>query len=176
MTLYDRTKDLHHACEAHPLGAAMVNGSVTPQEWADWLWAMRVLHLVVDPSLPRQMERHGALTSDLSLLPMANPSPVALQFAATLAGGCAPVTGAAYVLHGAHRSGGRVLAPKMAKRGLPTNHTAYREPEDVRVWLGIARADTDAADQARATFGCLLAVMGEIVGRRPACQMRDQQN
>ena len=37
MTLYDATRDLHHACEQHPLGQAMVNGAVTPQHWADWL-------------------------------------------------------------------------------------------------------------------------------------------
>jgi len=39
MSLYDATKDLHHACEAHALGGRMSKGNVTPQEWADWLAA-----------------------------------------------------------------------------------------------------------------------------------------
>ena len=41
MSLYEATKDLHHACEAHALGGRMSKGNVTPQEWADWLWAFR---------------------------------------------------------------------------------------------------------------------------------------
>lgn len=168
MSLYDLTKDLHHACEAHPLGQAMVSGSISPEAWADWLWAMRALHLVIDPPLPAHMDRHGPLTADLAVLPPARVSAVALTFAAYLAARPDVTVGAAYVLHGAHRSGGRVLAPKMAKRGLPTNHTSYRHPDAVRDWLGGVRDLRDAAGQARATFGCLLAVMDEICARSGA--------
>jgi heme oxygenase len=160
MTLFDATRDLHHACEAHPVGQAMVNGGVTPAQWAGWLWAMRLLHQVVDPALPDHMDRHGALTADLASLPKAPVSKAALAFAHELVG--QDVAGAAYVLHGAHLSGGRVLAPKMAKRGLPTAHTSYRDPEAVRAWLGEVRGRVDCAEQARRTFGCLLDCMGEI--------------
>lgn len=160
MSLYDLTRDLHHACEAHPLGQRMVGGSITPQEWADWLWAMRVLHQVVDHDLPESMERQALLSADLSVLPPARPSRAAMQFAWKLIG--EDSTGAAYVLHGAHCSGGRVLAPKMAKRGLPTSHTSYRDPEVVKAWLGSVRGKAVYADQARATFQCLLDVMDEI--------------
>jgi hypothetical protein len=161
MSLYDLTRDLHHACEAHPLGQAMVGGTITPQQWADWLWAMRALHQVTDAALPGHMDRQGALSLDLAALPGARPSRAATAFAAVLAG--ADSTGAAYVLHGAHCSGGRVLAPKMAKRGLPTAHTSYRHPEDVRAWLGEVRGRAALADQARDTFACLLAVMDECL-------------
>jgi heme oxygenase len=160
MTLYERTKDLHHACEQHPVGQRMVNGAITSQEWADWLWAMRVLHDIVDMDLPEHMDRHAAFSADLAVLPAPRASRAALRFTLDLLG--RDTTGAAYVLHGAHCSGGRVLAPKMAKRGLPTAHTSYRDPEAVRSWLGIARNRADCVDQARATFGCLLAVMDEI--------------
>jgi heme oxygenase len=162
MTLYDATRDLHHACEAHPLGQAMVSGSITPPQWAQWLWAMRVLHQVVDAALPDHMERHGALTADLAALPKPCASRAAMRFALDLIG--QDTTGAAYVLHGAHCSGGRVLAPKMAKRGLPTAHTSYRDADAVRAWLGGVRGQEQYADQARATFACLLAVMDEITG------------
>lgn len=162
MTLFEATRDLHHACEAHPLGQRMVNGAITPQEWASWLWAMRVLHQVVDHDLPEPMCRNAALTADLAVLPQAKASRAAMQFAMHLIGHDA--TGAAYVLHGAHCSGGRVLAPKMAKRGLPTAHTSYRDPEAVRAWLGSVRGRGEFVEQARATFQCLLDVMDEIVG------------
>jgi hypothetical protein len=161
MSLYELTKDLHHACEQHALGQRMVGGAITPQEWADWLWAMRILHQIVDADLPPLMDRHQALTADLAVLPPARPSRVALRYAESLLGH--PTAGAAYVLHGAHCSGGRVLAPKMAKRGLPTAHTSYRDPEAVRAWLGSVRGRNEFAEQARETFQCLLNVMTEIV-------------
>lgn len=160
MSLHLLTRDLHHACEAHPLGQRMVDGAITPQEWADWLWAMRVLHLVVDGAVPPHMARDAALAADLALLPGARPSRAALSFAACLVG--QPAGGAAYVLHGAHRSGGRVLAPKMAKRGLPTAHTCYWSPDAAQKWLAEARGQSAWADQARLTFDCLLSVMDEI--------------
>jgi hypothetical protein len=165
MSLFAATRDMHHACEAHPIGQAMVNGAVTPQEWADWLWAMRCLHSVVDAALPEHMARDAVLCADLSVLPPARASRAAMAFAASLIGH--DTTGAAYVLHGAHCSGGRVLAPKMAKRGLPTAHTSYRYPESVRAWLAEARSKAECAGQARATFACLLKVMDEISGGLP---------
>ena len=159
-TLYEATKDLHHACEEHPIGKRMVSGAVTPQEWADWLWAFQTLHSVVDLMLPLHMERSALLMADLSVLPRPRPSGAALRYATTLVHG--NNTGAAYVLHGAHRSGGRVLAPKMSKRGLPSAHTSYRYPEEVQAWLAGTRGAVEYADQARETFMCLLKVMDEI--------------
>lgn len=163
MSLYELTRDLHHACEEHAVGQRFAKGNATRQEWADWLWAFRCLHLVVDPVLPLEMHRDAALASDLSLLPAARPSPVALSFAHSLVG--QDPVGAAYVLHGAHRSGGRVMAPVMAKRGFPTQHIVYKDPEAVQAWVKWARAQTAAASQARDTFRCLLGVMGEIESR-----------
>lgn len=160
MTLFDATRDLHHACEAHPLGQRMVGGTVTPQEWANWLWAMRVLHLVVDRWVPPHMARDGAFSADLAALPPAQPSAAALLWAASMSE--VECGGAAYVLHGAHRSGGRVLAPRMAKRGLPTAHVCYSAPEEVSEWLVAARGRADWTEQARETFECLLRVMNEV--------------
>jgi len=162
-TLYDATHDLHHACEQHLLGQAMVNGAVTPQHWADWLWAMRALHSVVDAGLPVHMARDAVLGADLSVLPKAHASRAALHFARELIGG--DCTGAAYVLHGAHHSGGRVLAPRMAKRGLPSLHTSYLDAAASKAWIVAARDRLEATQQARATFRCLLEVMDEIVAQ-----------
>lgn len=162
MNLYDATKDLHHACEAHPVGGRMSKGNVTPQEWADWLWAFKCLHSVVDAALPAHMARDGLLAADLSVLPPARPSAAALTFAASLVG--RDVTGAAYVLHGAHRSGGRVMAPILTKRGLPCSHVTYLDPAATQEWVRQAR-EADGADLARDTFGCLLSVMDEVDAR-----------
>lgn len=161
MTLYAATKDMHHACEQHPLGQTMVNGSITREAWASWLWAMRVLHVVIDADLPPHMSRDALFAADLSVLPKPARSIAALDFAARL-GRAASTTGAAYVLHGAHHSGGRVLAPKMAKRGLPTAHTSYHSPELAREWLREVREQLQHTEQARQTFACLLDVMSDI--------------
>ena len=164
MSLYDATRDLHHACEAHAVGQRMQGGTVTPQEWADWLNAFRALHLVVDAALPAHMARDAALGADLAMLPRPHVSPAAQHFAARLAR-AETVEGAAYVLHGAHRSGGRVLAPKMAKRGLPTLHVTYADPDAVQAVVAGWRDRADLAEQARETFAALLRVMDEIEGR-----------
>ena len=161
--LWEVTRDLHHACEQRPIGQRMVKGNLTPQEWADWLWAFRCLHQMADPQLPEHMARDTALSSDLALLPRANPSPAALRFALSLRG--QNTVGAAYVLHGAHRSGGRVLAPLMAKRGLPSQHIIYREPDAAQAWVKWARLQVEYTEQARAAFACLLEVMDEIEDR-----------
>lgn len=171
MTLFEATRDLHHACEAHPLGQRMAAGNITRAEWAGWLTAFRVLHQVVDPALPAHMHRDGLLAADLSVLPPVLPGRAALSFARELCDAGAgtdnvgrDTTGAAYVLHGAHRSGGRVLAPTLVKRGLPCGHITYRHPNAVQAWVKTIRARGDLADPARATFTCLLAVMDEIDG------------
>lgn len=164
MTLYESTRDLHHACEAHAVGQRMQAGRITRQEWADWLWAFRALHVVVDATLPAHMSRDAALAADLAMLPRPHVSRAAQWFAATLAEG-GETGGAAYVLHGAHRSGGRVLAPKMAKLGLPTHHVCYVDPDAAQEMVRGWREQMEWAEQARATFGCLLAVMDEIEAR-----------
>lgn len=163
MSLYDATKDLHHACEQHPFGARMSQGNVTGQEWADWLWSFKALHSVVDLDLPADFCRDDALRADLRALPTPRPSAAALQFAQQLVG--QRIVGAAYVLHGAHCSGGRVMAPTLAKRGLPSAHTVYKDWKAVRGWLTEARSSEEDAELARRTFGCLLTVMDEIAFR-----------
>ncbi|MFW5655294.1 MAG: hypothetical protein ACOCYW_06560 [Roseicyclus sp.] len=164
MSLYAATRDLHHACEAHPVGQRMQAGSVTPQEWADWLAAFRALHAIVDAALPAHMARDAALSADLAMLPRPRVSPAAHAYAARLAR-AETVEGAAYVLHGAHRSGGRVLAPKVAKRGLPTLHVTYADADAAQEIVAGWRARADLVGQARETFACLLRVMDEIEGR-----------
>jgi heme oxygenase len=160
-TLYSATRELHHACEAHPVGQRMSQGIITPQEWADWLEAFRVIHLAVDPILPTHMARDRALLADLESLPAPNAPVAAAAFAASLST-VPQQEGAAYVIHGAHRRGGAVLAKTMTSAGLPTSHVIYVEPTLTENFIKTTRTRLDLAEPARATFQALLATMDEI--------------
>ena len=164
MSLYAATRDLHHACEAHPVGQRMSAGTITSQEWADWLEAFRVIHLAVDSILPAHMAREALLRADLALLPRPMSSPAAWFHAASLTTQ-AQREGAAYVTHGAHRRGGQVLARTMGAAGLPTAHVAYPLPAAAEEFVKGCRERMDLAEPAIATFRALLAVMDEIEAR-----------
>lgn len=47
-TLYDTTRDLHHACEMHLVGGAMSDGTISAQWWTDWLNGLYQFHTVID--------------------------------------------------------------------------------------------------------------------------------
>ena len=162
--LFEATRDLHHACEAHPLGQRMTAGTVSRQEWADWLAAFRALHITIDPHHPAHMTRVALLDADLALLPAPRAGQAADRLAATLATPTS-IAAAAYVLHGAHRRGGRVLAATMAKASLPAAHVIYPLPAEVEALVKSLRDRADLADGARAVFAALLAVMDEIEAR-----------
>jgi len=69
---------------------------------------------------------------------------------------------ASYVLHGAHRRGGRVLAATMGKAGLPTSHVLYSDGPQVEALVKGLRNRTRIADDAVRVFQGLLDVMDEI--------------
>lgn len=169
-SLREASRDLHHACEAHPLGQRMVKGEVTPQEWADWLAAFWVLHDVVDPILPRHMARGYLLQADLGWLRTEHGivGPRELEtprgFAALLESDTDKL-GAAYVLHGAHRKGGPVLRKTLSLIGLPSAHTHYDRPADADRTVNDLAAQPDLTAAARETFAALLRVMDEIEAR-----------
>jgi len=147
------------------VGQRMTAGSVSHQEWADWLAAFRAVHVVIDPHHPAHMARVALLDADLALLPAPRVGQAANTLAATLTTPTS-IAAAAYVLHGAHRRGGRVLASTMGKAGLPTAHVIYPLPAEVEALVKSLRDRADLADGARAVFAGLLAVMDEIEGRR----------
>lgn len=167
MTLYDATRDLHHACEAHPLGQAMVTATIRPQHWCDWLAALRLLHEAIDPHMPPYAQVAGELTLDMvDMLPLVpRRVPAAQTFARTLT---TPerVSGAAYVLVGAHRRGGRVTEKRFREAGLllPTRHVRFFAADEAEALVKWLREKEQLASAARETFACLLACMDEITG------------
>lgn len=171
MSLYAATRDLHHACEAHPVGQRMSAGTVTPQEWADWLTAFRAIHSAIDPHLPLHLARVALLNADIEAMwavhEVDGQEPTAARhFARSLKSETARL-GAGYVLHGAHRRGGAVLAKTMAGLRYSTGHVFYPLPSEAEAFVKGLRERVDLAEPATNTFRALLAVMDEINGQHP---------
>jgi hypothetical protein len=161
--LWNATRDLHHACEAHPVGAAMASGTPPAAWYADWLMALRQLHAVVDTALPAALGRVERLDADLLAGGLfAHPSRAAANYAATLT--TEPtLAAAAYVLTGAHLMGGEIMRRRLA--GFPTSHLEWDDRKDGLAWLKPVRERADIAQEARDCFAALLAIMDEIAAR-----------
>lgn len=143
----------------------MSSATVSEQVWCDWLGALHVLHRAIDPWLPPYVQVTGELTLDLmDMLPLAPgelTAPVA--FAATL-NTPERVCGAAYVLVGAHRRGGRVIEKRMADAGrtLPGRHVRFFMPDESEAFVKFLRDKGHLANSARETFQCLVDTMDQI--------------
>ena len=166
MNLYEATRHLHHACERHPLGARMAKGELTREEWAQWLDGFRVLHAAIDEFFPAHMRRDGYLAADLVRLPQADPAPAALRLAEFAAGDEKTCLGVGYVLHGAHRRGGRIMRPVLEAAQLPCAHIRYDEPVETERVIQSLRERADLLGAAAQAFGALLRAMDEIRGSR----------
>jgi hypothetical protein len=166
--LYAATKDLHHACEEHSLGQRMVHAAVTAQEWADWLQAFRWMHFHADQAVPFTMERDWLFDADLREL--GRRYGVVGRQSKAVARWLFGVEwrdkeAAAYVLHGAHKRGGRLLAPILAACKLPSAHTYYPLPREAEEVVRGFRERDDLIEPARQVFATLLEVMDEITSR-----------
>lgn len=166
--LWQATRDLHHHAEEHPLARAMIDGTIKPQAWADWLQAHLTIQMALDPHLPPAVRRADALAMDLlALLPVeAHPSPAAAVFATTLTD-TVSIFGAAYLTIGAHRRGGRVIekALRTAGRDLPSHHTRFEDGAAAEAFVKHMREIPDLAPGARRAFNALTRVMDEIAAR-----------
>ena len=167
--LWEATRDLHHRAEQHPVAKRMVDGTITPQEWADWLHAMWSIHAAIDPHLPLCARRADAFALDLfELLPVSSThSTVAAAYAASLTT-IPDIFGAAYITIGAHRRGGRVVERAMREHGvhLPHHHIEFSEPRAVEQLINQWRIQPSLEAGARRAFSALYNVMEEIEGRR----------
>lgn len=163
--LWAATRDLHHACEQNPVGAAMAAGTPPMAWYVDWLMALRQLHEVVDAALPKDLGRVERLTADLidSNVP-AHVSAVAARYGKTLLDEKA-LAGAAYVLTGAHLMGGEIMRKRLA--GYPTSHLEWDDRKLGLAWLKPVRERLEIAEPARNCFAALLGIMDEIHARRP---------
>lgn len=159
--LWETTRDLHHACEAHPVGAAMASGQ-PPRHWyALWIKALLGIHDRVDPSISPVVRRRAGLTADLEA--MGGDSVPEVQAARDYADSLndeLALAGAAYVLTGAHLMGGEIMRRRLA--GFPTQHLTWEDRKTALAELGQLRQRPDIVEPARACFEALLAIMDEI--------------
>jgi hypothetical protein len=163
--LYEATRDLHHACEAHPIGATMSAGTVSEQVWCDWLEALRVIHKAIDEWVPPYVQVAGELTLDLvDMLPLQPRELLAPHVLAATLTTPERACGAAYVLVGAHRRGGQMMERTFAKAGrtLPNRHVKFQDPAAAEAFVKALRLKGFLTDAARDTFQCLLDTMDEI--------------
>jgi heme oxygenase len=158
--LWKETRDLHHACEEHEVGAAMASGKPSMQWYVDWMNALLTIHSVIDKYYPTTIHRVDRLKEDLK-----NTLPRNLnadkEYVATL-NNEKSIAGAAYVLTGAHLMGGEVMRRRLD--GYPTKHLEWDDRKLALKELNKLRSREDVVDEARMCFSALLQIMDEIRG------------
>ena len=163
--LYVGTKDLHHACEQHPVGAAMSRGDICDQWWADWLGALHIIHSAIDPELPEPVWRVAPLEEDIAasnVPPRDNEA--AKQLGERLDNDKQLREAAYYVITGAHLMGGQVMRVTLKGR-VPGAHLHIPDRKQwVDEWAPLRKRE-DLVDKACAVFQALLEIMDEILER-----------
>lgn len=167
--LHAATRDLHHAVEQTAFGQAMASGQVSDQAWTDWLQALRVLHMRVDPFAVPILRRANEVMADIvemhgrGFRPRLLLSPQQFVEQANDEQFC---LGAVYVLGGAHVMGGALIAKRLNGR-LPTAHLAYNDGDRREAVAAVkALRDRDElAAAARACFSVLIEIGKEIEAR-----------
>ncbi len=163
--LWTETRDLHHACEAHAVGAAMASGGPPKQWYTSWLEMLHQYHCVIDQHLPESVHRAERVLEDIKAMDtVIIKSDVAQQYASTLVDEKS-LAGASYVLTGAHLMGGELMRRRLA--GYPVKHLEWDDRKSALAVLQTLRVRTDISQEARACFAALLAGMDEIVARYP---------
>jgi heme oxygenase len=159
MNLREITRPLHHSAEQHPIGAAMANGTISKQDWADWLGALLIVHRKIDPLLPAACGRVSQILSDLEACKPFEPREnlPAISYANSLTS----YQGAFYVFTGAHLMGGAVIRKRLVNR-LPCEHLAWADrKEAIQSWQHLREA-TEHAKASKDAFSAILRIMDAI--------------
>jgi hypothetical protein len=157
--LWEATRDLHHACEAHPVGAAMSSGKPPLIWYAAWVKALLQIHSVVDLHAPKSIQRTERLILDSTIAGEIAELAAANDYTRTLDNANA-LSGALYVLTGAHLMGGEIMRRRL--EGYPTLHLEWDERKKAIAELQLLRTRGELGQEARDCFAALLSVMDEI--------------
>lgn len=160
--LWKETRDLHHACEEHDIGAAMASGKPPIQWYTDWVRSLLEIHTVIDEHYPSTINRIDRLKLDLENLVKPSELTVAKEYAESLKTE-KDIAGAAYVLTGAHLMGGEVMRRRLLD--YPTKHLEWENRKDALKELNVLRSREDVVEEARNCFSALLRIMDEIRGK-----------
>lgn len=160
--LWEQTRDLHHACELHQVGAAMASGTPPIQWYADWVYSLTVIHEFIDQHMPEPTHRTLKLKQDLQQLPQPNYINRAHEFVETLKDQDENyIKGVGYVLLGAHLMGGEIMRRRLVN--YPTNHLTWDDRKDALEVLTQLRNLEEATAGAKSCFQALLSCMDEIL-------------
>jgi hypothetical protein len=165
--LWESTRELHHACEKHPVGAAMASGSPPPLYYVDWLGALEEIHTIVDPDMGDVLRRTDRLRADTRSMGL---EPLKLnatkEYVEKLKQDSLLRAGAAYVLTGAHLMGGEIMRRRLVD--FPTEHLTWDDRPAALLELKSLREADNVVEPAIACFKALLDIMDEIQEKRGA--------
>lgn len=159
--LWEKTRDLHHACEEHAVGAAMASGNPPDQWYADWLQSLLDIHTIIDVFSIEEVRRTEQLTEDLKQTISPRPVTVAKEYALGLKEET-EIAGAKYVLLGAHLMGGEIMRRRLVD--YPTKHLEWTDRKKAIQELEEIKKREDIVEESRNCFYALLRVMDEIKG------------
>ena len=157
--LWEATRDLHHACEEHPVGAAMATGKPPMIWYAAWIMALLQIHSQIDPHAASCFHRTERLAKDCELKGNVDEIGAANEYVRILDNSNA-ISGALYVLTGAHLMGGEIMRRRL--EGYPTSHLEWDDRKKSLAELQLYRTRGELEEDARRCFEALLSVMDEI--------------
>lgn len=166
--LWEYTRDLHHACEAHEVGGAMSTGK-PPRIWyTAWLIALYQIHSAIDKHCDPAIQRAAEVMQDFVAM---NTEMYALTAAYDYVNQLdneKKIAAAIYVLTGAHLFGGEIMRRRL--EGFPTKHLEWEDRKKALAILQEYRTRDDIGEEARDCFKALLFIMDEIKNKYPVHQ------
>lgn len=160
MNVREYTKELHHACEHHPVGNSFSKGNPPELWYAKWIKALHQIHSKIDAHSDPILERVPRLEEDLNSYNFTvKPLKAAEKYVNALTNESA-INGAIYVLTGAHLMGGELMRKRMV--GYPTKHLEWDNRKNAIDILCKLRELEGIGDDARNCFLALLEIMDEI--------------
>jgi hypothetical protein len=163
--LWEETRELHHACEQHRVGGAMATGKPPLLWYAAWLVAIHQIHAIVDSHIAVELNRTDRLLEDITATGYKLPPSVAATTYINTLTDERRISGAAYVLTGAHLMGGEIMRRRLI--GFPTKHLEWDDRRAAISILQHYRTRSDISEEAKDCFRALLAIMDEIESLYP---------
>jgi hypothetical protein len=163
--LYTETRHLHHEAETHEFAKAMVEGTLTDQQWTDWLGALQKVHFTLDPYVPIEARCTHRLQKDLMIMTPIVPRKLeSLDNFITTLDNPVNIGGAAYIFIAAHKRGGRVIEKAMREKGrnLPNNHVFFENSKEVELYITELRNYIHLTSGAEHAFSSIISIFDEI--------------
>lgn len=168
MNLYEYTTAAHHGAETSKLGGLLTSGTVSRQQWANWLHSELCLRENMDVFLPQSMRRSADLTMDLLSMGDVKSNIIDTEFVWSIVVKTRNVQylgGLLYIIGGANLRGGAVIRKTLEPLGFPCRHLHWNPDEAFHAdrWLKELREFSWLGDAANEAFKDVVAVMDACV-------------